>query len=338
MAIGRDQPEAVARFYHHTEAGDEEALNRSIPGATFDWIADDGPSFKARFRHLLLDGIVLTTLGLDQASYVTLGRRQPDFNIWHAIGPFGAANGGEARQGDMVVVRPGEGATLRTLAPTSIQSFALQPSLFAQAGELELPDALLTAPGAGRWRIASQEASLGFLASHRTIMAQLDAHPVLLDRPATRAALHNALLGMIGTLGDAGRFEPDRSTTGRHTKIMQRFEQIARDVGDEPLSLLDMCRLTGTSRRSLAAIVLMRTGKPPGEYLRWRRLWRARALLSQPEESTTVTEVAFRLGFWHLGRFAAAYGAAFGERPSRTLVRATGAQERSNLSTSAQTG
>lgn len=324
MTTGRVAAAAAARFYHATEAGDEEALNRAIPGARFDWIADAGASFRARFRHMLLGGIALTTLGLDQASYVTLGERVVNFNIWHAIGPLGAVNGRATGADDLVLVRPGEGATLRTQAPILIQSFALHPTVLAAAEELELPAAITTAPGAGRWRLPSPMISQEFLARHRAIMAEIDSRPEVMEAPGTRAALHNTLVVLIASLGDAGHFEPDRSTAGRHTRIMQRFEQIAREAGDEPLSLLEICRQTGTSRRSLTAIVLERTGKSPGEYLRWRRLWHARLLLSRPEDGMTVTDVAFRLGFWHLGRFAGAYAAAFGEPPSRTLARAAG--------------
>lgn len=322
MTIGQTQSSAPIRFFHAAEAGTAEALNRAIPGAKFDWVADAGATFKASFRHLLLDGVVLTTLALDQASYVTLGERVVDFNIWHAIGPQGAVNGGEARDDDLALVRPGEGATLHTWAPVFIQSLALQPSLLPAFEALDLPQTLLSKRAAGRWRLPSQSTTAGFLDRHRTIMAQVDAHPGLLDSPATRITLHNALLETIATLGDQGRFEPDRSTAGRHTKIMQRFEQIAWETVDAPPTLRDLCRLTGTSRRSLAAIVLERTGKPPGDYLRWRRLHRARSLLTQPEDGMTVTDVAYRLGFWHLGRFAAAYARAFGEQPSRTLDRA----------------
>ena len=103
-----------------------------------------------------------------------------------------------------------------------------------------------------------------------------------------------------------------------------RFERALEEFGDEPADMADICRLTGTSRRSLEAVVRLRTGRSPWEYLRWRRLWRARALLDQPRADTTVTDVAFTLGFWHLGRFAAAYAAAFGETPSSTLSRARG--------------
>lgn len=322
---GHDQSVEALRFFHQTEADDEEVLNRAIPGASFNWIPASGTSFTARFRHVLLDGLVLTDLDLGQASYVTLGDRVPDFNIWHSIGTEGAINGGPTRQGDLVVVRPGEGATLHTGAPACIRSFALQRSVAAHGRELELPPAIWAQPHAGRWHMAAPGASTQFFARHRTIMAQLSARPSLLDHAAIRTGLHNAMLEMIAALGDAGRFQSDRAASGRHTRIMQRFEQIAQEASDEPLSLLEMCRRSGTSRRSLAAIVLERTGKSPGKYLRWRRLWRARARLSQPEAGMSVTDVALGLGFWHLGRFTAAYAAAFGERPSHTLARATGA-------------
>jgi transcriptional regulator GlxA family with amidase domain len=35
--------------------------------------------------------------------------------------------------------------------------------------------------------------------------------------------------------------------------------------------------------------------------------------------ATSVTDVATRWGFFHLGRFAQAYGQLYGERPSQTL-------------------
>jgi AraC-like DNA-binding protein len=53
-------------------------------------------------------------------------------------------------------------------------------------------------------------------------------------------------------------------------------------------------------------------------------LCRARESLCQPDRDTTVTGVAFRFGFWHLSRFAAAYSSTFGELPSATLRNALG--------------
>jgi AraC-like DNA-binding protein len=325
-------------FYRHTLAANEEELNQAIPGANFQWTADSGPSFGARYRHLVLDGIVLSHLELHQASILTRGERIRDFSIWHAISPLCSVGGSDIRDNELVVVRPGEGGTLRSRGPACAQSFALQPSLFEEAPELDLPFGPRAVPRIGRWHVASSGARQRFVAQHQTMMEQLDARPELLERQATGTTLRSAILEAISALGEAGTFQPDRASVGRHTRIMLRFEQVLDEFSDEPLSMLNICRRTGASRRSLEAIVRARTGKSPWEYLRWRRLWRARSMLSRPEPDTSVTGVAYKLGFWHLGRFAAAYAATFGERPSLTLGRATGMLVWSSHAAFAQNG
>ena len=59
---------------------------------------------------------------------------------------------------------------------------------------------------------------------------------------------------------------------------------------------------------------------PPLQYLKHCRLEAARRELSSAErDQTTVTEVALRYGFYHLGRFSGLYRETFGELPSETL-------------------
>ena len=58
----------------------------------------------------------------------------------------------------------------------------------------------------------------------------------------------------------------------------------------------------------------------PMAYLRELRLEKVHQELAAADPAAvSVTEVATRWGFVHLGRFAAAYSRAFGERPSATL-------------------
>ncbi|MFI7317109.1 helix-turn-helix domain-containing protein [Streptomyces venezuelae] len=58
------------------------------------------------------------------------------------------------------------------------------------------------------------------------------------------------------------------------------------------------------------------------QYLRRVRLDRTHRELRLAEPTTqTVTSVAYRWGFFHPGRFAADYRAAYGEPPSHTLRR-----------------
>ncbi|MBQ0818948.1 AraC family transcriptional regulator, partial [Microvirga sp. HBU67558] len=63
-------------------------------------------------------------------------------------------------------------------------------------------------------------------------------------------------------------------------------------------------------------------GMTPMAFLRSLRLRHAHQtlLLSDPG-TVTVTEVALRCGYNHLGEFASAYRHAFGETPKRTLAR-----------------
>ncbi|MCZ6511927.1 MAG: helix-turn-helix domain-containing protein, partial [Alphaproteobacteria bacterium] len=60
-------------------------------------------------------------------------------------------------------------------------------------------------------------------------------------------------------------------------------------------------------------------------YLKSERLCRARAeLLAADPAQVTVTEIATKWYFFHLGRFSGCYRKAFGEPPSVTLKRNTG--------------
>ena len=71
-------------------------------------------------------------------------------------------------------------------------------------------------------------------------------------------------------------------------------------------------------RRAFAQSV----GIGPVDWLRRQRFDGARRELRAASEDTTVTAVAMKWGFVHLGRFSAAYAAQYGEAPSATLRRA----------------
>jgi AraC-like DNA-binding protein len=82
----------------------------------------------------------------------------------------------------------------------------------------------------------------------------------------------------------------------------------------------EIAHATGVSVRALQK-AFQRSGHPaPMTYLRRLRLQRAQAdlAISSPR-GITVTTVAGRWGFPHLGRFAQQYRQAFGESPSETL-------------------
>ena len=83
----------------------------------------------------------------------------------------------------------------------------------------------------------------------------------------------------------------------------------------------------GVSVRQLHKLFDAHLGMPPRAYAEQLRLSQARSdLRSAPSGTTTVAAVASRWGFWHLGRFASRYRAAFGELPSDTAMARRGSE------------
>jgi AraC-like DNA-binding protein len=91
----------------------------------------------------------------------------------------------------------------------------------------------------------------------------------------------------------------------------------------EPINMSDIAEHVGVSARSIQQGFRDELGVTPMGYLRDRRLERSREDLTdaEPSEGVTVTAVAERWGFNHLGTFAALYKKRWGESPSETLRR-----------------
>ena len=100
----------------------------------------------------------------------------------------------------------------------------------------------------------------------------------------------------------------------------RRAEELFATHLEQPLSLAEVTKQLGSSTRSLGRAFQRRHGMGPMAFWRRRRLEAARRdlFLANPDEAT-VTEVALRYRFAHLGRFAVEYRRTFGEPPSETL-------------------
>jgi AraC-like DNA-binding protein len=82
----------------------------------------------------------------------------------------------------------------------------------------------------------------------------------------------------------------------------------------------ELARATGVSARALQRAFDTAGHPAPMAYLRRLRLHHVHAeLAAHSPDSVTVTTVATRWGFLHLGRFASQYRQLFGETPSQTL-------------------
>jgi AraC-like DNA-binding protein len=138
------------------------------------------------------------------------------------------------------------------------------------------------------------------------------------ENPWSAFLVHGLLLAQPHTYTD--QLTDRRAGAHRPAPVKRAMELIDSDPGSD-LSLERLAREAGVSPRSLQRHFHDHVGTSPREYVQRTRLARAREDLAaaSPGTGPTVAEVAFRWGFSHVPRFAAAYRRRFGEPPSATL-------------------
>lgn len=186
------------------------------------------------------------------------------------------------------------------------------------------------------------------LAGHRAPRPVRFRHEFDLDTPRARSWLLTISM-LIGELSERGRLG---RTSARHRNELERLvttsllrasdndyslsehvegpaprwasvRRSLRAMEDDPVhdwTLAELADVAGVSGRRLQQAFREQVGSSPMEHLRAVRLLGARRALL--DDTGTIAAVAARWGFHHLGRFAGAYRARFGESPSETRCRA----------------
>ena len=112
---------------------------------------------------------------------------------------------------------------------------------------------------------------------------------------------------------------PPPSLLLRH-KALKRVEDYLDAYPLTPHTVRELCRVAQASERTLEYAFLERFGVTPKSYLQAFRLNGVRkALRGADSTSESVTALATRWGFWHMGQFAKDYKRFFAELPSETL-------------------
>src|SRR5947207_4866435 len=88
-----------------------------------------------------------------------------------------------------------------------------------------------------------------------------------------------------------------------------------------PWRVAELAALCGIAPRTLQKHFRQFVGRAPLAFLHALRLDRARQELLRGSQHASITEIATRFGFAHLGRFAIQYRRRYGESPSATLRR-----------------
>lgn len=120
---------------------------------------------------------------------------------------------------------------------------------------------------------------------------------------------------------DASDSDPDTTRPVPAEARVRMAEEFMRAQADEPLTVATVAQAVGVGPRALQAAFREYRGTSPRAVLASFRLDRARDRLLAAPNTATVSDIALMTGFVHLGRFAAAYRARFGEFPSDTVNR-----------------
>jgi transcriptional regulator GlxA family with amidase domain len=99
---------------------------------------------------------------------------------------------------------------------------------------------------------------------------------------------------------------------------VRRAEALILTQPERPFTVSSLARAVGLSTRSLSRGFQRLRGYGPMAAVRRARLDRVRLDLLTAPPHQSVTNVAMRWGFYHLGRFSGLYAAHFGELPSAT--------------------
>lgn len=141
----------------------------------------------------------------------------------------------------------------------------------------------------------------------------------ILRRPVVTEPLRHAVLdALLLAVEHPYRAELRRPVGGRigHRPVRAAVEAV-HEHPELPHTPASLARLTGVSVRTLQDAFRRQLDSTPMAYLREVRLARVHDDL-MAGRFATVAEVAYRWGFTHLGRFAAAYRARYGLAPSQT--------------------
>jgi AraC-like DNA-binding protein len=131
---------------------------------------------------------------------------------------------------------------------------------------------------------------------------------------------------LLSCLNSAVAISVDRKSRATRDSVDEKYRVVKRSREyieahlSEPIHIGEVCCCAATSISKLERMFRHELQMSPSQYILKRRLIRVNKALKQNGSSNAhVTQVAMEHGFNHLGRFANAYSAQFGELPSETV-------------------
>jgi AraC-like DNA-binding protein len=286
------------------------------------------PQFKARLTWAELHDLQVLRCDEDfpRVAHVCLGPQLAFVTFPVHSGSLPVWGGTELQPGEIVF--HGRGERLHQSTPGSFvwNVMALDPVQLEQYGRA-LSGRHFPLPSEGKILRPSPRDVARLRRLHAQVCRLAETKPKLLAHTEVARALEQGLIQALVACVIAASTRANGPTKRRHASIMIRFEEVLAEHLSEPLHITRLCELIGVTERTLRACCAEFLSMSPIRYVLLRRLSRARVALRDADPyGANLLELVRGLGFAELGRFEAAYGAAFGETPLTTLQRAPGAR------------
>ncbi len=300
------------------------ALRSTVQGSMIEHVQLAEGLFDAQIAHsdsgaVQIDwaryNLALMAQGTLAADKVTMGLWLGGTGDWSA---FGAP----CSNGDLLIVP--ERSELAVRLPDHAQWVSIQVSRDRlEAAGIDVNRVIRN----GGWRLGGNSTELALLLAKWSPQLQHADDPPRSANGATLALAHEELFLACAT-ELANRAEragcaplPRLVGAGERWRVIRRVQRYL-DECDTPLMRIDeLCADTGISLSTLKRAFVEAYGQSPRRYLALRRMAGARSELLAGAPTATVTDVAIKWGFTHLGRFSIEYARLYHERPSDTLAR-----------------
>ena len=166
---------------------------------------------------------------------------------------------------------------------------------------------------------ACTRAGLQFATLLERVLAQPDAYSDAHAQRAVRSQVGEMLVDLLAYHVPA---PPNRLTYACQADIVRRIHDFVINHPEEPIDIQSLCTQLRVSRRTVQNSFQAVVQTNPLAYVRSLRLAQVRRLLLDTRQADlSVSDAAAQWGFVHLGHFANAYKAQFGELPSHTARR-----------------
>ncbi|WAS57457.1 helix-turn-helix domain-containing protein [Burkholderia ambifaria] len=281
-------------------------------------------SYRSAVKHAVLDGVQLFQETAN-VRIIQRGRLPPGHTVF-GMPLTGSGNFafGDARmeRGTIVMARGGAPFELHSPDDMSLIGVVVDAPLMQQiedAADVRLDERALRRGVVDVPATARERASVQLATLLERVLSAPDTFDAARAQSELRGEVGNVLVDLL-TYRMPG--PPNRLTHACHADIVRRVHDYVIEHPEAPVDILSLCTQLRVSRRTMQNSFQSVVQTGPLNYTRALRLAQVRRLLLDTRQSDLpISEAAARWGFIHLGHFANAYKAQFGELPSTTARR-----------------